>query len=477
MTSNLWRLGAVETAAGIRAGDFTATEVITDHLARMAAVNPSINAIVDDLSATALADAKAADAELAAGKPRGPLHGVPVTIKENVDMAGKSAPSGVPAFKDTVSKADAPVVANLRRAGAIPIARTNSPEFALRWFTDNPMHGLTLNPWGKMADQEVTPGGSSGGAAASLALGVGTLAHGNDLGGSLRYPAYCCGLVTIKPSQGRIPAYNSTAPEERPLGGLLMSAQGPIARQVKDLRPALAAMAAPDLRDPWHTLAPVALTASTARARVAVTLGGVGPVDPVVEASLRQAADHLAAAGHKVTWIDPPNLAGVTEGWQDILTAEIREFFLPVARQHGSDDVNKVLDYYIANARPTEPGTEMPTYARALAARTAHLRHWAKFMDSYPLILMPVSQQRQFPQGADAISATRSAELLAAQAPMYLISYLGLPAAAVPTGVEDGLPTGIQLAARRFREDQCIDAAEVIETAVGGVLEELWARG
>src|SRR5262249_12533100 len=159
------------------------------------AVNPKLNAIVVDLSEEALKAAKAADKARTKRAEVGALHGVPITIKENVDYKGRPNPNGVPALMNVIAPSDSPVVRNLKNAGAIVLGLNNTPEFSLRGFTDNPLHGLTLNPW----DPEITCGGSSGGAGASIAAGIGTIAHGNDIGGSLRWPAHCNGIATIKP--------------------------------------------------------------------------------------------------------------------------------------------------------------------------------------------------------------------------------------------------------------------------------------
>lgn len=192
----LWSMGAVDTAAAVRARDLSCVEVVEAAIARMHATNGRVNAVTLDLADQARVAARQADTVAASGVALGPLHGVPVTIKENVDQKGISNPNGVKAYEGVIAPDDSPVVANLRKAGAIVIGRTNTPEFSLRFFTDNPLRGLTRNPW----RDDVTPGGSSGGAAAAVALGMGAIAHGNDLGGSLRYPAYCCGVATIRPA-------------------------------------------------------------------------------------------------------------------------------------------------------------------------------------------------------------------------------------------------------------------------------------
>ncbi|MBM3573038.1 MAG: amidase, partial [Alphaproteobacteria bacterium] len=246
MTQDIWRMDAVDLAAAIRAKKISAREAVGAALQRMERVNPAVNAVTAPLADQAVKAAEAADREIAAEARLGPLHGVPVTIKENVDQAGCATPNGVAAYRDLMAAADSPPVANWRAAGAIIVGRTNTPAFSMRWDTDNALRGRTFNPW----SHGHTPGGSSGGAAAALAAGIGHLAHGNDYGGSIRYPAYCCGVAGIRPSLGRVPAFNGTAPAERPMTLQLMSVQGPLARRVRDLRIGLAAMAAGDPRDP-----------------------------------------------------------------------------------------------------------------------------------------------------------------------------------------------------------------------------------
>ena len=209
----IWQWSAVESAAAIGSGLVTSEEVVRAHVERMHAVNPALNAVVVDLSEQAISAARAADQAKASGAALGKLHGVPVTIKINIDVKGQANSNGVVAFKDNIAPGDSPVTANLQKSGAIIIGLTNTPEFSMRGFTDNPLHGATMNPW----DSTITCGGSSGGAGASIAAGIGTIAHGNDIGGSLRWPAFCNGIATIKPTQGRIPAFNPSATAERPL--------------------------------------------------------------------------------------------------------------------------------------------------------------------------------------------------------------------------------------------------------------------
>ncbi|MCX7893852.1 MAG: amidase, partial [Burkholderiales bacterium] len=291
----LWSWSAAAIAARVRLRHASAVEVARAALERLDAVNPRIGALTRVLADEALAAAARIDAEVARGHDPGPLAGVPVTVKQNVDQSGCATDNGVVAWRDLVAAEDSPVVANLKAAGAVIIGRTNTPAFSLRWDTDNALHGPTFNPF----DRSRVPGGSSGGAAAAVACGVGAIAHGNDLGGSVRYPAYCCGVVGIRPTFGRVPAFNATAPAERPYLTGLMSVQGPLARSVDDLELALAAMARADTRDPWWTPAPLAPSHAVAPRSVRVAVldspddfGGAA-IDPAVAGAVRTAADWL----------------------------------------------------------------------------------------------------------------------------------------------------------------------------------------
>ena len=195
MSDELWRWDACDLAAAIRARRISSREAVASCLTRLDQVNPRINAVVDVLADEGLSAADRADEAVAKGATLGALHGVPVTIKIIVDYAGRATTNGVVAFKDRIAPTDSPPVANLRKAGAIIIGRTNVPPFSARFFTSNALYGRTLNPWNAAR----TPGGSSGGAAAAVATGIGPLAHGTDRAGSVRYPAYACGVIGLRP--------------------------------------------------------------------------------------------------------------------------------------------------------------------------------------------------------------------------------------------------------------------------------------
>jgi amidase len=456
METDLWRWDAVELAAAIRTRRISSREATRAVLDRLAAVNPALNAVTVLLADQALAAADRADAAVRRGEALGPLHGVPVTIKENVDQEGAATANGVPAFKDLMATTDSPPVANWKRAGAVIVGRTNTPAFSLRWDTDNELRGRTFNPWSRRH----TPGGSSGGAAASLAVGIAPLAHGNDLGGSIRYPAYCCGVAGIRPTLGRVPSYNQTAADERPPGTQLMSVQGPLARRVRDVRLGLAAMSARDPRDPWWAPAPLLGEPAARPVRVALTIDPAkGGVRADVAAAVREAGNALANAGYAVEEIEPPDVEGVAATWATICINEMRHVTQPWIRKYGGAAINRSLDLTLAAV----PDVGLDGYMEALALRAKHIRDWTLFMERYPLVVGPVSTEPPFEIGFDTTSAERHAEVTRAQRLLVAVNLLGFPAVSVPTGVAGGLPLGVQVIGARYREDLCLDAAEAIE--------------
>jgi len=458
MAKELWRWSATDLAAAIRRRDISAREATEAHLARLDAVNPSINAVTVPLHESALAAAELADQMQARDLPLGPLHGVPVTIKENVDQAGCATTNGIPAFESVIAETDSPVVANMRVAGAIIIGRTNTPEFSLRWFTNNPLRGETLNPW----DRTVTPGGSSGGAGAALAAGLGPIAHGNDLGGSLRYPAYCCGVTAIRPTLGRVPAASTTATTERPPIFQLMSVQGPMAREIRDLRLGLAAMAAGDARDPWWVPAPLQGPPVARPIKVAVSLkpAGGGIDESVVEA-VKRAAGALAKAGYAVEEREPPAVDTLAETWSTMLLSDTERLMEESMRAVGSDDIVQVLEGYKAAWKRVD----LTGYLEAFNVRTRLLREWMVFMEDYPLVLGPVSTEPPFAAGDDLTGDNRVTAIVNAQRLLVAVNVTGLPSVAVPAGRHGDIPIGVQIIGQRYREDLCLDAAEAVERA------------
>jgi amidase len=451
---------AVEIARAIREREVSAREVVQAHLERIDECNPKVRAVTSVLADEGLAAADAADAAVARGEELGPLHGVPMTVKENVDVAGSATTQGVTALARAVPPVDAPHVAQLRRAGAIAIGRTNLPDFGLRWHTENGLHGATRNPW----DASRTPGGSSGGDAAALATGMTPLGNGNDYGGSLRVPSQFCGTAAIRPTLGRVAQHDALAPSEPTMTLQLFAVQGPMARCVRDLRVALAAMSDRDGRDPWWTPAPLAGESEASAVPVAVVACPPGGgVHPDVEAGVRRAADALADAGYRVEEVEPPGVLEAAELWSSLVFAEIRSALLPFLRPILSREALRFLDLALESA----PESDLPRYTAGLAARQGIARRWSVFQERTPLVLGPVCTEPPFHVGRDLESAASVREILLSMRMVVAVNLLGLPAAAVPVGEGGGLPQGVQIIGPRYREDLCLDAAEVIESRLG----------
>src|ERR1700733_5678838 len=312
MSQPLWQLSAVEVAAGIRNRRYSCSEVMASVVERIRKLNPKLNAIVVDLTDQALAQAAAADQKFHTLTEQGPLFGVPVTIKVNSDQQGHATTNGIPAFANHIASADSPLVRNLRNAGAIIVGRTNTPEVSMRLTTVNPLHGRTFNPW----HSEASPGGSSGGAGVAAAVGFGPIHHGNDIAGSLRFPSFANGVATLKPTPGRIPAFNPSATAERSLLSQLTSVQGAIARTVADVRLATRVMAGGDARDPWWVPAPFDGEPLPRPIRVAVSRNSHGySIHSGILQLIDRSAAYLRDAGYEVVDVEPPSIMDPARGW------------------------------------------------------------------------------------------------------------------------------------------------------------------
>src|SRR6201985_3411002 len=299
---DLWRLPAADLAALVKSKKVSAKEAATDALARLDAVNPKINAVIDHRPDDVLKQAAEVDAVIAKGEDAGPLAGVPVTVKVNIDQQGFATTNGLKIQRDVIARDNSPVIDNLRKSGAVILGRTNCPAFSYRWFTTNLIHGDTKNP----RDPGITPGGSAGGAGAAVAAGIGHIAHGTDIAGSIRFPAYACGVHGLRPTVGRIPAFNAALPE-RTIGPQISAVSGPLARTIGDLRVALAAMSGFDARDPWWVPAPLEGPAMPKRAAVCFNPDGLETVAEV-KAAVADAAKRLARAGWTIEEVATPPL-------------------------------------------------------------------------------------------------------------------------------------------------------------------------
>ncbi len=471
--TDIWRLSATDLTALTRSGELSAEDAVQSAITRMDQVNPGLNAVVEDLSAEAMDRARGLDKARAEGTPTGPLHGVPVTIKINVDQKGHATSNGVVALKDVIAPDDAPIVRNLQQAGAVVIGRTNTPEFSFRADTDNPLHGRTHNPWGR----HISPGGSSGGAGAAVMAGIGALAHGNDIGGSLRFPAAANGAVTVKPGLGRVPAWNPSQQAERGILAQSMSVQGLITRSAADLHLSMPSLIAPDPRDPFHVPMPWRGGALDEPIKVAFTKNTFGyALHPEVEKALDTARDALVDAGYLVEEIDPPDVFECGRTGYRTLMGEVLTLMKGDIEAAGSQTIRDIFDVYFQEFPPIL-GTDL---VQMLAKRSHYAREWSLFMEAYPLVLSPFLPQPFFKPDRDTEGAEGVHEVLGCAVYSYAMNFLGLPAACVPARLAD-LPDGpqpinIQIAARRWREDMAVDSAAAIEARVGQMCLPLWEK-
>lgn len=445
---------AVETAAAIRDRKASVAEVTRAHLDRVGQCEPGLRAVVEVLADEAVAQARAMDADRPDDLP--PLWGLPVTMKINVDTKGYPNSNGIPALNKEPAGEDSPVTENFRKAGAVIIGRTSTPEFSLRFFTSNPIYGRTLNPW----DKGLTSGGSSGGASAAVAAGMGVLGHGNDLGGSLRYPAYCCGLATLRPSLGRVPAFNPSAPAERPATMQMMSVQGAIARTIDDIRLTMPALCARDTRDPLWNAAADCGRAHGQRLRIGVAVDPFGDgVHPGVAQSVEIAVGAVRAVGHEVVAVAPPLVHEAAETWGQLLNAEAEVALGKAIREMGSPEVQRVIFGFAEMFGVPD----LEGFIAAQARRMTIQRAWAGMFEGIDALIMPVSEQPPFRADQDIVEPDTLPDILRAQRPMFILNLLGLPAAVVRTGPVAGVPLGVQIVGAWRDDDLCLDLAAAIE--------------
>ena len=456
--SDLWRLSAVELATLVRKREVSAVQAAQSALQRLDAVNPAINAVVDHRPEDVLAQAAEGDAAVARGEDPGLLAGVPVTVKVNVDQAGFATTNGVRLQKDLIAERNSPVVDNLRRAGAVIVGRTNTPAFSLRWFTGNALHGDTRNP----RNPALTPGGSSGGAASAVAAGIGHLAHGTDIAGSIRYPAYACGVHGLRPSLGRVAAYNAALPE-RSIGGQITAVSGPLGRTIADIRLGLAVLAAPDPRDPWWVPAP--LTGPDVPKRAALCLNPDGmDTDPAIVKALQEAARRLSEAGWTVDTLEAiPPMQEAADLQIRMWMADGYDAMVAAAEKEGDRGALVAL----AGQRDKAASADLTSFSAVLTRRATLTRLWEVFFAEYPVLLLPVSAELPFPDNLDLQGDAAYARVWRAQMTQIGLPFMGLPGLSVAMGSAMSSagpsPVGVQVVAGRFREDLCLAAGEIIE--------------
>ncbi|MHB0773976.1 amidase family protein [Bradyrhizobium sp. 1.29L] len=451
---DLWRLSAGELAVLIKSKQVSAKEAATAALGRLEAVNPKINAVIDHRPEEVLKEAAEVDRAIARGDQTGALVGVPVTVKDCIDQEGFATTSGVKLRANVIARSNNPVVDNLRKAGAVILGRTNCPAFCTRWFTTNLLHGDTKNP----RDPSLTPGGSSGGASSAVAAGIGHIAHGTDIAGSIRYPAYACGVHGLRPTTGRIAAFNASGPEWS-IGGQITAVSGPLARTIHDLRIALAAMAARDVRDPWWVPAPLEGSPMPKRAALCLNPDGLETAAEV-KAAISDAGTRLERAGWTVETIENTPPMREPADWQTKLwLGNGYEAQLADAEREGDPGALACLRGIRTKVFPFDA----TTYLTALSRRATLTREWLQFFEKYAVLLVPVSAELPFADNLDLKGEAAFERVWRAQLTQIAIPFMGLPALSVPTGLVGRTPTGVQIISERYREDLCLLAGEAIE--------------
>jgi amidase len=457
VAKELWQESASSLADMIRTGATSSREVIEAHLDRINAVNGAVNAVVEVRPDEVRAEADAADARQKAGETLGVLHGVPFTIKINLDVQGYSTNEGCVTLKDFMANEDSPTVELMRRAGAVALARTNMPDLGLRINTESSLYGATHNPWKRGR----TAGGSSGGEAAAIASGMSPIGLGNDIGGSLRNPAYACGIASIKPSRGRVAQGNPSSVLDMPINAQIMLVNGVLARTVGDVRLGLGAVMGAHHRDPQSIDAPLGGPEIDKRVALVPEPFG-GETDADVAEGVRIAGRALEAAGYEVEEIEPPMVFESYLAWSELMMTSLAVGQSLLVALLGAEG-QRFLELTNIEYPPATP----ESMALMHESRYKVEKAWREFMTTYPLVVGPVWTQPPFEHGydiMDADSAMKVVELFRFVMPANL---MGLPAACVPTGVANGLPTGVQVMGTLFREDLCLDAALAIENSVG----------
>jgi len=467
MAEHPTRLTAAGIARRIRDGDLAPVEVVEAHLDRIRERNGRTNAFVTVTEERARAAAREAERAVAAGEELGPLHGVPVAIKDLDDVEGVHTTSGSLLFEDRVADADSPFVARLKAAGAIVVGKTNTPEFGLGTTTDNRVAGQTGTPF----DPDRVAGGSSGGAAAALGESLVPLAPGSDAGGSIRVPASLCGVYGLKPTYGLVPnvgrpnAFASHTP---------FSHEGPMARTVEDAALSLSVMAGPHPRDPFSVPASGDYRAAVDRPidDLAVAYSpdmGVYPVDPAVRETLDDAVSAFERAGATVDEVDPDLGHGreeILDAYYTMATVRWQSLFDELEEQGfdpRGEDRDRLRPYLVDLVMDAEEPTTRE-YKRADVVRTGVLDGLADLLGEYDLLVTATVGTTAFPHGEEPREVDGvEIEPLRGWVLTQPFNFTGHPAASIPAGFVDGLPVGMQVAGRRHADDDVLAASAAFE--------------
>lgn len=458
--SDLTFLSAVVMAQQIREKKTSPVELIDAHLAKIERLNPKLNAFVHVDADRARRDSRSAEDEVMTGNPLGPLHGVPISIKSCIDVAGMRCESGTRLRAGHFASQDAPLVSRLRRAGAIVLGVTNTPELLMAWETDNVLYGRTNSPW----DLGRTPGGSSGGEAAAIAAGMSAGGVGSDGGGSIRVPAHFSGICGLKPTPGRIPATGHFPASGGPFA--LIGVVGPMARTVADLKALFEVMQGPDDGDTCAAPVPLRWPAHDEIRKMRVGYfedDGRSPVTPEIRAAVRTAAEALRGAGFQVEPFRPEGLEEARVLWKQFFVTAGGMLIRPMfhGREH---DLSPILKQFLEWSA-AEPALTADTMLRAWIGRDTLRARFLAQMRQYPILLCPAAAIPAFRHGERAWMVDgKAVTYLDAWSYTEWFNLLGNPAAVVPVSQSrDGLPIGVQIVGRPWEEEQVLTVAAALE--------------
>jgi amidase len=456
MTTQPWQMDGSEISRLVREKKLSAREVVASHSQRIDAINVKLNAIVHRSDDYAMQQATLIDD----GVVRGPLAGIIATSKINTDHFPFLMDNGVRAFKDNASSISHACIRGLEENAAMFIGRTNAPAISMRFHTGNELHGETINPHNPL----ITPGGSSGGAGVAVASGMCAIAQGNDVGGSIRFPAFCNGVYGLRPTVGRLPTGGTNA-NLRTFMGAIMSTNGPLARTMTDIRLAYESMLRPNWSDPLWIPAHTTFDGLESPRRIAVIVSDELGFDPQVVEVLREAAQTFRTAGYEVDEVNPPQLDSIFSLWLRLAIADVAHSIVPALPLINDEGLTRAFTSW----SPVFPEDSTKTLLDALNHRESVLRSWNAFFDQYSLIMMP-SWTKPFMRANEDIESDDAMQHVADDGRyMLAMCALGLPALALPMGVRNGVPTGVQIAAHTWREDLLLKAGDAFEAVRGKV--------
>jgi Asp-tRNA(Asn)/Glu-tRNA(Gln) amidotransferase A subunit family amidase len=453
-------LPAVVMAQKVREKGISPVELADAHLARIERLNPQLNAFVHVDAERVRREASDAEAAVMSGRSLGPLHGVPISIKSSLDVAGLRCEAGTRLRAGNVATQDAPLVARLRNAGAIVLGVTNTPELLMAWETDNLLYGRTNSPW----DLERTPGGSSGGEAAAIAAGMSAAGVGSDGGGSIRVPAHFSGICGLKPTPGRIPATGHFPPSGGPFA--LLGVVGPMARTVADVTALFEVLQGPDDGDTCAAPVPVRWPGDAEARKLRVGYfedDGRTPVTPETRAAVRAAAEALRGAGFQVEPFRPEGLEEARALWNKFFVTAGGMLIRPMF--HGREkDLSPVLRQFLEWSAAVSPLTG-ETLLEAWISRDVLRARFLPQMRKYPILLCPAAAIPAFRHGERSWKIEgKTVDYLDAWSYTEWFNLLGNPAAVVPVSRSaEGLPIGVQIVGRPWEEEQVLAVAAALE--------------